>query len=358
MKILLYGDYSSLHFHLRTGLRAIGHDTKIASDSSGILDLRPDVFFNDQVATMYKRIKAKTIEPMLWSRKTNGIDVVQFINPLAISPRVLPAIKYVYKNLFRASNKRFLLSTGNDAVYITKGINQLKYSPIPDSIKHDGNGCLIWLKKNNIEWNYILAKSCDGIIPTSYDYACGYRVEQFSNLKRTIPLPFDISSVEIIPEKRGNRKLKVFHGISRPGFKGTKYILDAFNYLKISYPNDVECITVSNVPLKEYLTIMRECDICVDQALSYGYGMNAIYALAQGLTVLSGAEPETLDDIGIKDCPIINITPNAQQIIETIESLIQSRSSFGERRFKNRMYVEKHHDCVNVALKYLEAWKE
>ena len=58
------------------------------------------------------------------------------------------------------------------------------------------------------------------------------------------------------------------------------------------YSDKIDIRVVERAPLLEYLKIMQEANIIIDQCYSYGYGMNAIEALAMGKVVLSGNEEE------------------------------------------------------------------
>ena len=80
--------------------------------------------------------------------------------------------------------------------------------------------------------------------------------------------------------------------------------------------------------------------------------------MAMGKVVLGGAEPEALDFLGIKDSPIINILPSSESIIDAIEKLIIDREKLKVLGYESRKYVEKYHDHIEIAKKYISVWTE
>ncbi|GAB6034742.1 hypothetical protein JCM17795_09440 [Galenea microaerophila] len=52
------------------------------------------------------------------------------------------------------------------------------------------------------------------------------------------------------------------------GFKSTKYIEKAFDYLSKNYPNDIGLIIDGKMPIEQYLNLMRKTNILIDQVNS------------------------------------------------------------------------------------------
>ena len=126
--------------------------------------------------------------------------------------------------------------------------------------------------------------------------------------------------------------------------------------LKENYPNEVEIVIDGKMPLNKYLKVLEETNVVIDQALSYEYGMNAIYSMAMGKVVLSGNEPECQQEFGRTDIPVINILPSEDDIYNKLEQLVLNKESVIEIGKKSRQFVEDFHHYVKVAQQYIDTW--
>jgi glycosyltransferase involved in cell wall biosynthesis len=97
----------------------------------------------------------------------------------------------------------------------------------------------------------------------------------------------------------------------------------------------------------------------IDQASSYGAGMNAYYALARGRVTLSGAEPETMDFYGIPraENPMINIRPDANTIHDTLVALVENRVALEQIGRRSSAFVERYHSADVIAGQYLSLYR-
>lgn len=353
MKILLLGEFSGLHKNLQIGLRGAGHHVDLVSMGDG-----------------FKSIYGNIIPPLpkgyhLWDKlkfrwdyynfikKLSGYDVVQIINVTTLIHNWFPSAR-VLQYLKMNNGKVFLLATGSDAFYWQKARYSLRYGPFEDTLKYDlKKTSSPFQSRRSLEFNHYIAENVDGIIPTAYEYALGYN--QFPNVKKTIPLPISVESIKY-SKNYINKKVIVFHGLSRYGFKGTRHIEEAFNLLNMSAGNKVSFKIRDGLPLGEYLSILSDSNIVIDQVNSYSYGMNAVYAAAMGKTVLSGAEPECLNELEVVNCPIINVRPDANEIQEKILNLLSTQDSLSDLADVNREYVKRVHCCHKISQKYIKSW--
>jgi glycosyltransferase involved in cell wall biosynthesis len=108
--------------------------------------------------------------------------------------------------------------------------------------------------------------------------------------------------------------------------------------------------------LMKYLKILEQANIIVDQALSYEYGMNAIYSMAMGKVVLSGNEPECQDEFNRSDIPVINIKPDVEDIYNKLEKLVLNKDEIIKIGKKSREFVEDFHSHIKVAQQYIDSW--
>jgi glycosyltransferase involved in cell wall biosynthesis len=247
----------------------------------------------------------------------------------------------------------FLSSCGTN-YFVYKIIDKLRYNYVEPTISIDHNGVNPYNESAHKKNNFKIANLVDGIIPTSYTYRLAYN--DFSNLLDTIPLPINTDKIQF-SELNVDGKIIIFHGLNRIGFKGTSYIVDAMEMLKKKYNDDVEIIIKGNMPLNEYLEIMKKTHIVIDQALSYDYGMNALYAMAMGKVVLSGNEIECQEEYKRFDIPVINILPSVIDIYSKLENLILNKKQIQELSIKSRIFVEDFHDYKKIANQYIEEWR-
>ena len=104
---------------------------------------------------------------------------------------------------------------------------------------------------------------------------------------------------------------------------------------------------------------MRSSLVLIDQLYSYTPAANALQAMSQKLSVVSGAEPEYYDFIGEKQLrPIFNALPDEQQIYDLFERIIKEKNSLQQRCNDSRAFIEKHHDNIKVAGEYLDFWEK
>ena len=185
----------------------------------------------------------------------------------------------------------------------------------------------------------------DKIIPSSYTYAVGYIL----NPKTTSPIPLPGNNVKVENIRPVGNKVKILFGITRRDFKGANYILSALDLLGKKHSDRFEVKIVEKLPYSEYVGLLGECDILIDQCKSYDYGMNAIFALQFGCIVLSGSEAEAKIFAAIDDCPVINIKPNGDEILGVLEELIiLSNEELILLKHQSQRYVLDRHNLQTV----------
>lgn len=347
-KVLLLGEFSGLHTNLKEGLLEFGYDVKIASSGDGQKKINGDIDLKANSTSqfgIYKELKRKISE-------FKGYDVVQFINPY-ISNKVAVLL---YNSIFNNNDKIFTLACGDDVEFIrfVKSGGMEKYSPFGEDIKM-GRQLPYDSRVDKILHTYFMNR-INGVIPVLYEYAESYRRSKYKEkVLSTIPLPINTQKIEY-HENRVNGKIVIYHGITRPEFKGSKYIIEAMEDIKRRYPNEVEIIHADFLPLNEYLDVINRANIIIDQCQSYSYGMNALYSMAKGKVVLSGAEVEGLSELGVIKCPVVNITPNTEQIFGVLEELISRKNEIPSIGEQSRNFVIEHHDYLKIAEKYINHW--
>lgn len=352
MRILLLGEYSGLHSNLRDGLIFNNHDVTLVGYSDSFkkipVQINIDSTRKGLIGKLERRIKAFVI-----SLKFKDYDVVQVINPWVFG-RLFP-YKWLYSRLKKKNRKLFFLAAGTDAFYWKNAESRLNYSPILDmKIIDKGNNHSYMDKSRSYKFNDWCLSISNGIIPIMYDYEVCY--ENHPKLLKTIPIPININKIKFYGLKNKNQ-IHIFHGLNRRGIKGTHYIEKAFEILQKKYPNKLKTKIDGRVPLKQYLQLLEDTDIIIDQTSSYSLGMNGLFAMAMGKIVLGGAEPESLSMYKTK-MPAINIKPDPDHIVKTIEELLQNEKRLFELSNSSRKFIEEEHNCIEIAKRYIETWEK
>ncbi len=352
MKILLLGEFSGFHTTLRDGLRVLGHGADVVGTGDGTKAIPVDWNIGSHrtgTMGMIERI-AKAIH---FTMTAPHADVIQLINP-HVFPRGAGLNDHLIRRLRGRMPNMFLSACGDDALFVGKGIRALRYNPIDDAMRIDlGLERHPLANPDDLRWNRELAAMCDGVIPVMYEYQVAYADEP--HRLASIPLPVNVDKIPALRNRIGD-KLVVMHGAGRPGFKGSRHILAAFNLLEKRHPDRFEFVHVTNLPIDRYLELMKRVNVVVDQTNGYSCGMNALFALAMGKIVLGGAEPEARSLYDGGGSPVRNILPDAADIAMKLEELLDLASLFPRMGDESRQFVERHHHYLTVADRYVTAW--
>ena len=91
--------------------------------------------------------------------------------------------------------------------------------------------------------------------------------------------------------------VKIFAGIQkmRSAYKGTDIMLKAAQRVAADYPEQCKLKISESLPFNQYIKLMNDSDIILDQLYSYTPAMNALEAMGRGLIAVTGGEPAKLD---------------------------------------------------------------
>ena len=350
MKILLLGEFSGFHNNLKKGLATLGYEAVVATHGDSFKQLSTDIALGDSSTNIYGKIKRKVV-PFIKAKQLLNYDIVQFVNSNPLT--VFGPNKYLYSKILDSAKKKFLSASGDDPVFLSN-LNLFQYHPYM-CLDRSGKSKIPKITKIEKDTHELIVKKVDGIIPVLYEYSTVYE----GNPKRTLTIPLPISTSEIkYSDNIAGNKLHFFHGLNREFFKGTEFMVKALNKLESKYPNDVKVTVAGKMKLTDYLKTLNEANVILDQCKVYSYAMNSLYAMALGKVVLSGADERSLANLGIAkaDCPIINITPDADQIYEQLLMLLDQKNTMVDRGQKSRKYIQDHHEAEKVAKTYLKTW--
>lgn len=361
MKILLLGEYSGLHWILAQGLISMGHSVTVASDGDGFKDYPRNIDF------ILKGNSLKDKLTCLGSILKNlhllkGYDIVQIINPCFT--RIHAINLRLYKYLKKHNNKVFLGAFGDDYYYVKMCLENktLRYTEFyingePNPMQSNEDLRSAWINTSRGRANIEMAESCDGIVACLYEYYKSYDAE-FKEKLTFIPPPIDLSQISYtkqeIPEK-----VSFFIGINkvRSETKGSNIFLEALSEINEKYKSESNIIKSESLPYPEYVKLMNDANIVLDQIYSYSPAMNGLLTLAKGKVLVGGGEPEMYDIIGENENhPIINILPTKDSIYNELEKLILNKEELPKLSENSRLFVEKHHNHIAVCKQYLDFW--
>jgi len=165
-------------------------------------------------------------------------------------------------------------------------------------------------------------------------------------------LPFDVK--DIAPKTNLNEKIKICHATTNRFYKGSERIIEICE--KLESENLCKFVLVENLPHSEALHIKSECDINIDQitdAGGWGYGMNSVEAMAQGLCCVNfmNAECEKM----LSDHPFVNVT--AENLETKLRDLLNHRERILACGKSARTWVLAQHHYENVREKLYEKYR-
>ncbi len=365
LNILLLGEYSHVHWTLAEGLRALGHRVTVVSDGDGWKDYPRDI-------SLKRRSLGKVdTAHYLWDvlrtlPRLRGYDVVQLINPIFLDLKAEQHWR-AYEYLRRHNRSLFLGAFGIDHYWVKVGMDcrTFRYSDfnLGDELRHNSfNDEMVrdWLHGEKGRLNRHIAADCDGIITGLYEYEMCYR-PWFPEKTRFIPFPINLDRVTPISPHPEYKGMRFFIGIQRErsAYKGTDIMLRALERLEARYPDRMEIVRVESVPFATYQDLMNHSDVLLDQLYSYTPAMNGLLAMAKGLVLVGGGEPEQYDLLGEHELrPIINVLPDEEDVYRKLESeLLLQPGRLAELSRQSVAYIRRHHDHVKVAQQYVDFWQ-
>lgn len=365
MKILLIGEYSRAHLTLAEGLRILGHEVVVASDGDGFKNYPRDIDLTRKSSGI-KDTFSSLLSVLNKFKHFKGYDVVQLINPCFTTQNVR-INDHLSKKLINNNKKVFMGAFGDDSYWVRAclGNEIFDYSEFfvdGKPINVDFNQRFIdkWIDTPLEKFNVKLANSVNGIAACLYEYYKSYE-PHFGDKVKYIPLPMNTAEIEFQPIAEEPEKVNFFIGINkvREKFKGTDVMEKALERIKNKYPDKAIVTRVESVSYDVYQQLMSQAHVVLDQLYSHTPAMNALLAMAQGKVLVGGGEPYIYDLYGEYDNrPIINVHPSEDDVFDKLEWIVLNKKEIPEISRNSRLFVEKNHDYISVAKKYLEFWEK
>lgn len=371
MKILIIGEFSAFSKYLSRGFHAIGHESFVFSwgDSfKRVVQDNDSYFINTRNIRIFKhdikgtnRIKRPFTAMRLHrfiAKMPHDWDAAIIINLgfLQIKHNIFNDLISFdeIQSLLKDKTQVYLSACGGDYIFDLYFPNRRKICPAYVKKSQDN------LAYSNTELLFhTFIHRIKGIIPITIGYYDAYKhyIDIYHyKLFRVIPLPFDIDSVSVSNEIKG--KIVIMHGVNRYYEKGSDIIIPAMERIKNDYPDLVDLRIVTRVSLNEYLSIMQEANIVIDQAYADSAGMNAVEALAMGKVVLGGDEPGNAESLGVSEYPVIDIVPDEDYIYSVLKELILNPERIKRISKQSRDTAANVYDCRIVAARYIQLFNE
>lgn len=356
MRIVLINEACGVMQSLRKGLRELGHDVLGVTTYSVLKDKN----FSDFELGFYgsgiiSRL-ARCITPLFHLNKLLDYDVIQFIYQSSGIPSW--PTRYMDLKMFKKRGARLgYYGLGCDEISLIRANPERgERAPCQSCISFDeiGKQCekkVLSFRARASRYSHLF----DFCISSSVDYKHCH--DFFPNARHArIQLPLDISSISFIPA-HNTGTTKIVHAPTRRGFKGTDVIVNAIELLK-QRRNDFEFNIIEGISHSEYMRVMSDCDIYIDQIHSHGVGVAALENLAMGKIVLSGNSDQYKEWLPFAhNSPIIHAPDTAEQLAARIANLLEQKRHFTELAEAGRSYVEKNHNHILIAEMFVKHWQ-
>lgn len=366
-KVLLLGDYSNCHRTLATGLRGLGCDVTVASDGSRWMDCARDVDISRRRQSKAGGMLHYLNMEGLLRGKLSGFDVVAVNDPMFTTLRP-ERLDRLFALLKRNNGGVFYTAMSTDLPYLDMlpaSDSPLRYSEWFIGGKPSRmymNDPSQWDKWHNdalVGYQNRFFDEIDGAVSVLYEYHKGLerRLEPERLAYGGIPIDMSQCLPVELPENPECVRLFLGRDRSRMLMKGSDLLEEAARGAIARHPGNAELVIVENRPYEEFTRLLRNAHVVLDQIYSYTPATTALLAMAYGLNVVSGGEPEYYDFIGERDKrPIINAPIDVEPLTDVIEDIILHPELIHERGRRSREFVEKHNDCRVVAHRFLDFW--
>lgn len=371
MKILLIGEASFLHNTLKKGLLERGHRVTTMSDGNGWHDAPRDIDLRRD--GRWGKLGGLRVVWQLLRHLPQlcGNDVVQIHNyqfvPLMYrwNTLLLRFLKLtnrrVVKGCFGDDPQIFRRQAQGVPTYSdTYWSGQLQNADqhrdrIAEVIEHGAEAS--WRKTTHM---------ADALVACLYEYWLDYNEPLYAAKLHYIPLPIeceemvrwcDGEKVKCVGNDTPSHPLTILIGLQpkRDFMKGAMKIAAFVEEVARRHPGKVQIKYVEGVPYDEYMHLLAEADVLVDQLYSYTPSMNSLAAMARGTVVIGGGEEEYYEFIGEDTLrPIINVRPDVpdEENIAAIERALFTDGTLERMAQESMQFVHKYHDYRLVAKQY------
>lgn len=368
MKILLVGECSYLHNTLKHGLVELGHDVSIMSDGNGWHNSPRDI--DIRRASSWGRLGGlKVLLSLLRNvRKLCGNDIVQ-LSGYTFLPLKATWNRLLFRFL-KCTNRRVVMGCFSDdpQILLMQSRGVPSYSDTYWSGKaqnQEANRQRIF-EHNRSEYARCwrcLSGNADALVACLYEYYLCYDTPSFHSRLFYIPLPMEVPPHDVRKDKVRGGVIRVLVGV-QPGrdyLKGAMRIARFVESVSARHSGKVRIDYAEGVPYDDYMRMLSEADVLVDQLYSYTPSMNSLAAMARGTVVIGGGEEDFYTFIGEHTLrPIINVRPDVsdEENISAIEKAFFTENTLARKSDEGLAFVRKYHDFRRVAEQYEQLYRK
>jgi hypothetical protein len=377
MKILLIGEYSRLHNSLKEGLQKLGKEVTILGFKDGFKDFpvdfplekKWDSGFRKKIKLAFEVLSGFDISSYLtyrqfWKNRHNfkGFDVVQLINENSFFCDYTHE-KRILEFLFKYNKKVFLLSAGDDYMYVNYNFEHPENPSIVQPYlagkiaDKEFSNVLKFRTKPFKKLHQYIYKNIQGVIATDLDYHIP--LQNHPKYLGLIPSPMN---VDAFPKKELviNERIVIFHGINRESYfkKGNDFFEKALAIIKKKYDDKIDVFVTENVPYNDYINRYNQAHILLDQLNGHDQGSNGLEAMAKGKAVFTNASNVFEKHYNLTEKVAINGLPDVDYLVNELSFLIENPNEIIAIGNRARIFTEKEHDYVKIAEKYLDTWRK
>ena len=269
--------------------------------------------------------------------------------------------RFLLKKIFAQNKKSFLLCCGVDYLVAKHLIEKKERYSIMNPYfensksKKEFSYILNFLSNNHKKTHDLVFQNIVGVICSDMDYVLA--MQKHPMFLGLIPNPINTYTIEF-NELKIEDKIIVFLGINRGTYhtKGITFFEKALKIIKAKYTSKIEIVIAENLAYQTYINQYNSAHIILDQVYSFDQGYNALEAMAKGKVVFTGAEKEFTQYYNLTEKVAINALPDVNYLVNELEYLIENPTeiiAIGERA---RKFIEKEHNYIAVAEKYLSKW--
>lgn len=371
MKILLIGEASFLHNTLKKGLVERGHRVTTMSDGNGWHDAPRDIDLRRD--GRWGKLGGLRVVWQLLRHLPQlcGNDVVQIHNYQFVP------LMYRWNTLLlrflKLTNRRVVKGCFGDDPQIFR--RQAQGVPAYSDTYWSGQLQNAELHRDRIaeviehgaeaSWRKTTAMA-DALVACLYEYWLDYNEPPYAAKLHYVPLPIECEEmvrwcdgemVKCVGNDAPSHPLTILIGLQpkRDFMKGAMKIATFVEEVARRHPGKVQIKYVEGVPYDEYMHLLAEADVLVDQLYSYTPSMNSLAAMARGTVVIGGGEEEYYEFIGEDTLrPIINVRPDVpdEENIAAIERALFTDGTLERMAQESIQFVHKYHDYRLVAKQY------
>lgn len=351
--VLIVGELSGISRNLSAGFNALGIKNKTISYGNGA---RWRSGYDLNGPSVLGHYPFKNIIPFIFLPRLLFFDLVVIVDKSTFNIK-FGINRFLIYLIIKLSKVSIYWVAACDS-FSPKALQKITHNKkVCEGCLNDSNlkSCDL-LNSNQIKDHQMILKNISYIAPAADDYTSVYKLEYIDNkLINKINFALDVSKIPFSEDFSSERKVSFYHGITRPGFKGSESILKALKILKQKYPLDVSVVSKNFIKPEDYIYELSKHDVLVDQLYGAGMGMNTLLGLSLGRIVISGITKSNISkNMGDNSSPVFHFEDDSvDKIFEVLENVFLLRKKFSIISKNGRKFVEKNHDPKIIAQHFL-----